>query len=226
MNHPDQQPDDPQEEHSENPVKHGPEIFPRMSPVAAGFLGLFGGFFLYQIVGGTLQVIIIGTDFSEASANSIRLMTMAGQILFLLLPALILSKMVYEDVTEIIRFRLPKLTEVILFSAGILVLTVLLQYYLYIQNHFISRWAEMSPFVEAVKNFFDSLNEMVDSAYATLLHADNIFEGLLVILVIAIVPAVTEEIMFRGYIQRSMEFRLKPIMGGSDYCCFFRLISF
>ncbi|MBK7630941.1 MAG: hypothetical protein IPJ23_09620 [Ignavibacteriales bacterium] len=60
-----------------------------ISPVAAAFIGLAGGFFLYQIVGSLLTFLIFGMDLESIPVHSLRLMTMAGQILFILLPALL-----------------------------------------------------------------------------------------------------------------------------------------
>jgi uncharacterized protein len=216
-------PDDDNQEKNKFQTK---QIYAKISPISAAFLGLFGSFFLYQILGGGLHLIILGGDTSEASANSIRLLTMAGQLLFILLPALILTKMVYEDVSEIIRVRIPSLREILLFSLGIVVLTPLLQYYLYIQNHFLVQWAEVSPVMEQVKFFFDSLNELVEAAYTNLLRADNLFEGILIVFVVAVVPAVTEEVLFRGYIQRSFEFRMKPFWAALVTAVFFGLFHF
>lgn len=204
----------------------GKRIYARMSPVGAAFLGLFGGFFLYQIVGGGLHLLIFGVDLASAPANGVRLITMAGQILFILLPALVLSKMVYEDVTEIIRFHKPDWMEVLLFSIGIIILTPLLQYFLYIQNYLILEWSKISPFINSVKSLFDSLNEMMESTYSHLLGADNIFEALLVVFVIAFIPAVAEEVMFRGYIQRSLEFKIKPVWAALITAIFFGLFHF
>jgi uncharacterized protein len=212
--------DNPQDE------PHHKRIYAKISPVSAAFLGLFGGFFLYQILGGALHLFIFGGDIADAPRNGVRLITMAGQILFILLPALILSKMVYEDVTEIIRFRMPHWKEIVLFSIGIMIMTPLLQYFLYIQNHYLVEWSKVSPFIESVKSLFDSLNKLVEGAYANLLRADNIFEGMLVILVVAIVPAITEEVMFRGYIQRSLEFHLKPIWAALITAVFFGIFHF
>jgi uncharacterized protein len=201
-------------------------IYAKISPLAAAFLGLFGGFILYQILGGSLILIFFGSDISDAPRNVVRLTTMAGQILFIMIPALILSKMVYDDVVEVIRFKVPQWTEILLFSLGIIILTPLLQYFLFIQNHFLVEWAKVSPFIESVKSLFDSLNEVVETAYANLLRADSIPEGLFVVVVVAVVPAITEEIMFRGYIQRSMEFRLKPIWAALITAFFFGLFHF
>ena len=195
-----------------NKVTNDPDndVEPLISPIAAAFIGLVGGFFLYQIIGGLLTLIIFGFNLESIPVNSLRVMTMAGQILFILLPALVFSKWIYIDVGKIIRIHRPEWKEVGLFFLGIVILSPLLQSFLFIQNYFLEQWAKSSEFINAAKGFFDTLNKMVDSTYSNLLSASNIFELALVILVVAVVPAVSEESMFRGFIQRSFELKLKP----------------
>lgn len=188
------------------------DVQPLISPIGAAFIGLLGGFFLYQIVGALLTVLILGMNLESVPANSMRLMTMAGQILFILLPALLFSKWIYVDVSKIIRIRKPDWKELGLFTIGIVILTPLLQSYLFIQNYFLEFFAQNSAFINSVKTFFDTLNEMVEKTYGNLLSASNVFELLLVILVVSIVPAISEEAMFRGFIQRSFELKLKPYL--------------
>ena len=99
--------DDINKPEDENPGEDGnsaskPQINPIISPIAAGIIGLVGGFFLYQIVGGVITLLIFGMDMKSAPVNAVRLMTSGGQILFILLPALVFSKWIYEDVSTII----------------------------------------------------------------------------------------------------------------------------
>lgn len=198
----------------------------KISPVAAAFLGLAGGFFLYQIIGALLTIIIFGINLESIPVNDLRLMTMAGQILFILLPALLFAKWIYSDVGKIIRIRKPDWKELSLFIIGIVILTPLLQSYLYIQNYYLEIWAKNYSFVNSLKSFFDSLNEMVEKTYGNLLSASNIFEFILVVLVVAIVPAISEETMFRGFIQRSFELRYKKYVGALITALFFSLYHF
>ncbi len=204
-----------------NPSGH--EIKPLISPIAAAFIGLIGGFILYQIVGGLLMVIIFGFDIKHAPVDGMRLMTMAGQILFILLPALIFSKWFYEDVSYIIRTKLPKLAEVGWFVLGLIILIPLLQSYIYIQNYIIIKLANQVPFVQSIKNFMDMLDKTVEGQYANLLTAHSFFEGLFVIIIVAVTPAVCEETMFRGFIQKSFEFRFKPVWAALITAVFFAL---
>ena len=198
----------------------------KVSPVAAAFIGLAGAFFLYQIIGSLLTVLILGLDLESVPVNSLRLMTMAGQILFILLPALLFAKWIYSDIGKIIRIRKPDWKELGLFTIGIIILTPLLQSYLYIQNYYLEIFAKNSSFINSVKTFFDSLNEMVEKTYSNLLSASNIFELILVIVVVAVVPALSEETMFRGFIQRSFELRYKKYFGAIITAVFFSLYHF
>lgn len=202
------------------------EIKSNISPIAAAFIGLVGGFFLYQFVGGLLSLAVFGFDLDSAPVNGLRLMTMAGQILFILLPALVFSKLIYEDVGQIVRLRMPEWTEIILFVAGIGILTPLLQSYLYVQNYYIEIWATHSESINALKTFFDSLNELIDKTYGNLLKASSVPELLLVVMVVAVVPAVSEEVMFRGFIQRSFEIKIKPFIAALVTALFFSLYHF
>jgi len=217
-----------QEPENKEPAENFNEykIRPKISPIAAAFIGLFGGFFLYQFVGGLLTLLIFGINLQNAPVNSMRLMTMAGQILFILLPALMFAKFFYEDVTEIIRFKFPKWEEILLFTLGMIILTPLIQYYLSIQNYFIDIWSASSPFIHSAKSLLDKLNDLVDKTYGNLLSAHTIVGGFLVVIVVSIVPAVCEEVMFRGYIQRSFEFKMKPIWAALITAVFFGLYHF
>jgi len=202
------------------------DTYPLLSPFAAAALGLIGGFFLYQFVGGLLTLLIFGFDIEGADSDSLRLMTMGGQILFILLPALLFSKWIYGDVSDIISLKLPNWIEMLIFSAGILILTPLLQTYMFIQNFLIEQLASNYNFVNTIKSFFDSLNALVEKTYGNLLKADSFTEMLLVIVVIAAVPAVCEEVMFRGYIQKSLGFKVKPFWAALITAVFFGFYHF
>ena len=174
--------------------------YPLISPVAAAFLGLIGGFILYQFVGGLLTLLIFGFDIEAAPVNGLRFITIIGQMLFIFLPAILFSKWIYGDISKIISIKLPRWKELLLFVLGIIILTPLLQSYLYIQNYFVERLAEYSQFINSIKYLLDSLNELIEKTFGNLIHADNFAEMLLVIITISIAPAICEEVVFRGFI--------------------------
>jgi uncharacterized protein len=222
------------EEENQNPGHNDPDssvtpqkqINPLISPIAAAILGLVGAFVLYQIVGGTITLLIFGKDLKSAPINALRLLTAGGQILFILLPALVFAKWIYEDVSTIIRFKLPDWKEFALFILGIVILTPLLQNYLYIQNYVVAYLAKISPFFQNIKSALDSLDKMIENTYGDLLSTNNFLEGIFVVVIVSIVPAICEETMFRGFIQKSFEFKLKPFWAALITAIFFGLYHF
>ncbi len=210
----------------EEPEKNPGGIQPQISPIAAAFIGLIGGFILYQVVGGVITLLIFGMDLDKAPVNAVRLMTMAGQILFMLLPALLFSKWFYIDISSVIRTRVPSWKEFALFGIGIIILTPLLQYFITVQTYLIDTWAANSQFINSIKSALDSLNDLVEKTYGNLLSAKNVFEALLVITVVAVVPAICEETMFRGFIQKSFELRIKPVWAALITATFFGIYHF
>ncbi len=202
------------------------KVTPLIHPVAAAFIGLAGGFFLYQVIGGGLTVLIFGMDIEKAPVNLFRLITLANQVLFILLPALLFSRWIYKDVSAIIKLRIPNWKEILLFVVGIIILTPLLQSYLYIQNHFIEVLAKNFSFIDSIKKALDHTNEILEKIYGGLISADSLPEAILVVFVVAVTPAICEEFMFRGFIQRSFEFKLKPFWAALVTAIFFGLNHF
>ncbi len=199
---------------------------PLISPLTAALIGLIGVFVLYQIGGSVLTLIIFGFDFQNADVNAMRLMTIAGQLLFILLPALLLAKYVYSDVTTALRVRLPKKIELVYFLIGLFILIPLLQNYLYIQNFFLIKLAHSSSFFASLKETLDSLDKLLEKAYVNLLNVNNVWEGILVIFAIGITPALCEEVLFRGFIQTSLELKSTPFKGALYTAIFFGLYHF
>ncbi len=202
------------------------ELTPNISPLTAAFIGLVGVFVLYQIGGSIITLIIFGFDLSGANVNAMRLLTIASQLLFILLPALLLTRYIYEDITTAIRFHPIKLKEVGIFLLGMVILIPLLQNYLYVQNYLIDWLAKKSEFVHSIKLALDKLDSIVEVAYNQLLNAGNIFEGILVITAVAIVPAISEESLFRGFIQTSFELKSTPFKAAIITGVFFGLYHF
>jgi membrane protease YdiL (CAAX protease family) len=203
-----------------------PEISPRISPLTASFLGLLSVFFLYQIGGSLLTYLILGFNLKNADVISIRLLTMAGQLLFILLPALLFTRYIYLDVTQILRFRLPDISGVLLFTAGLLCLTPLLESYLYIQNAILIKLSQIYPFIFKMKEFIDKIDKLVEESYSSILASHSVPEGLMIIIVVAVVPAICEEIFFRGFVQKGFEFKLKPFTSALITAIFFGLYHF
>lgn len=212
---------DPEEE-KRDPYK----IIPTMSPNKAAILGLIVVFFIFQFGGGLLAISVFGFDINNADMNLMRLLTIGSQILFILFPAILFSKLVFEDVTSILRFRMPEPKEVGIFVLGLILLIPLLQNYLHIQNYILVELAQSIPFMESIKNFFDMLDKLVNESYLQLLTAKSAFEYLLVIVAVSVTPAICEEFFFRGFVQKSFEFKQKPATAILLTSVFFGLYHF
>lgn len=201
-------------------------IEPTMSPLAAAFTGLAVVFVLYQIGGSLLTLLIFGFDIESANINAMRLMTIGGQIMFILLPALIFAKLIYEDVGTIIRFKFPNWKEIFVFVGGLALLTPLLQSFLYVQTYLIDQLANHIYLVHQVKELLDALDKLVTQTYAELLRSNSIFEASFIVIVVAVIPAICEETFFRGFVQKSLEFRIRPIWAAVVTAIFFALYHF
>ena len=197
--------------------------YPLISPVAAAFLGLFGGFFLFHVVGSGLVALFIGLDLNSVPADQFRLISIAGEIIFIFLPAIVLGKWIYGNNSKIISLKIPHWKELLLFILGIVILTPLLQSYLYIQNYLIERLAEYSQFFNTIKTGLDFFNELIEKTYLNLMSANSFPEMLFVIITVSIIPALCEEVLFRGYIQRSFEMKIKPFYAALITAVFFAL---
>lgn len=223
MNDQDRLPDDNE---LPDPIDQKPELNPAISPISAGIFGLIAIFFLYQIGGSVITLLIFGFDLENVDVNALRLITMAGQLLLILVPALIFSKLVYQDVTTVIRAKLPSIKEVLIFVLGLMIITPLLQEIIFIQNWVLDSLAENLVVFEKIKILLDELDKIVESTYSNILSAGNVFEMFLVVIVVAIVPALCEEVFFRGFIQKSFEIQLKPIWAILVTSLFFGIYHF
>lgn len=210
-------------EQSTGPNKKLVSVF---SPVGAAFLGLVAVFILYQFGGAILTLVIFGVHYESADVNAMRLFTMGGQILFILLPALVFAKFVYPDVTSALRIKLPNLKEIGLFLIGLIILTPLLQSFIYIQNYALTKLAENIAFFDTARQFLDKVDKLVESAYGSLLEAHSFFEGSFIVFIVAVVPAICEEIFFRGFVQKSFEQKIKPVWAALLTATFFGLYHF
>ncbi len=199
---------------------------PTMSPNKAAVLGLIAVFFIFQFGGGLLTIGIFGFDINNADMNLMRLLTIGSQILFILFPAILFSKLVFEDVTSVVRFRMPQPKEVGLFVVGLILIVPLLQDYLYIQNYLLAELSKSYSFFESIRIFLDELDKLVESSYVRLLTANNILEYLLVIATVSITPAICEEFFFRGFVQKSFEFKQSPFTAILLTSVFFGLYHF
>jgi uncharacterized protein len=176
-----------------------------ISPVLFAFTTLILVFILYQIVGGVITILIFGYTPTAHNLFGFRLATGIGQIVFLLLPTILLTRLATFQPREYLRLIKPNLRSVLVSLVGIFSLQQMLQIYMVAQDRI--------PFPEPVLRQMSEFKQIIEEMYKQLVSSQSIPELLWVILVVALIPAVAEELLFRGLVQRSFERGLTPMRG-------------
>ncbi len=181
--------------------KRGP--LTNLSPLAFIFVSLAVVFFLYQIVGGSLLYLILGEGlyFKNENLFFTRIVIAFSQFMFILFPVLILVQLQDNNFNETFRLKLPGLKVLLLSVLAILIVQPFLQVYLYYQNALIFSLPFGSGFIKQLKEVFDSL----ESATKFLVEAQTVPDFILIVLSIAVAPAICEEFLFRGLVFKNFE---------------------
>jgi hypothetical protein len=173
-------------------------------PVAFAFASLFIVFVLYQVVAGSITLLLVGSRSMMAEHVMLtRALTMAGQILFILVPTVLLARLLSRRRADVFRWRVPTTAETVLAVLGLLFLQQILQIYLLLQ--------ERLPWPEELRRIIEPIKQMMEEVFRSLLGAQSVPELFFVLLVAAVVPSVVEEMFFRGLIQESFARVLSPL---------------
>jgi uncharacterized protein len=175
----------------------------RISPIVFACVSLLAVFFFYQIVGGFLTLFFVGAKVTEDTVVMHRIFTMGGQILFLLCPALILARLLDTKISRVFPWRKPNVGETIFAVLSLLFLQEAMQIYMFFQDRI--------PLPREIEKYVAPARQMLEEMFRILVSAKNIPELLFVVLVVAITPAIVEELLFRGLIQNCFERRLVPL---------------
>jgi len=174
-----------------------------ISPVAFALLCLLAIFLLYQVIGGTLTFFLIGAKVTAENVMGQRVFTMIGQSVFILIPTLLFARLLDRRLSAVFPWRMPRVGETIFAALGLIFLQEIFQIYLFFQDRI--------PLPETLRKVIDPLKQMIDEMFRTLVSAHTVPELLFVILVVAVTPAIIEELLFRGLVQSSFERAVKPI---------------
>lgn len=173
-----------------------------ISPLLFGFLSLVVVFVTYQIIGGVLTYLFFGLKPVEGQATAYRMATALGELLLILVPTLILVRYAALSPRSFLRLRIPDFRTLILPLVGVFALQEMLQVYLVFQ--------ERIPLPEPLQKISQEFKQLFEEAYKLLASSSSVPELLWVILVIALIPALAEEFLFRGLVQRCFEKGLGP----------------
>ncbi|MGA2622225.1 MAG: CPBP family intramembrane glutamic endopeptidase [Bacteroidota bacterium] len=176
-----------------------------ISPVIFGLASVVLVFFLYEIVGGTLTFLFFGVKLTTENATGFRVATAIGQCALILLPTIALARLATSKPAQYLRLGFPQPLVFVPPIIGIFSLQQMLQVYLVFQ--------EKIPLPQRLLPVIKQLKELVEEAYRILVSSNSIPELLFVVVIVAFIPAIVEELMFRGLIQRSFEKGLGPLSG-------------
>ncbi len=167
-------------------------------PIVFAVVCLFVVFVLYQLVAGTLTFLIVGSGtVTRENVTEIRLLTMAGQLVCILLPTLALARLLSSRMSSVFGWRIPSVAETFYAILGLFFLQQIFQIYLFFQD--------LIPLPDAVRNILDPFKKMIEDMFRELVQVESLPELFFVVLVVAFVPAIVEELLFRGLIQKSLE---------------------
>ncbi len=180
-----------------------PAPFKNINSVVYIFLGLILVFFLYQILGGIIQLVTVGEDFSSTTAKlTITRITISfSQLMFILFPAVLLAYLQGDKVKQTFRLKAPKLSVFFFSIIGILVVQPFLQFFMYYQNKIIFSIPFGHEVIQNMKELFD----MLEASTLRLVTAYSFAEFAAIVIVIAITPAICEEFLFRGFVLSNFE---------------------
>ncbi len=174
-------------------------------PIYFALISLMIIFVLYQIVGGVLILLLFGLKPTIENIEGFRLATGISQIVFILIPTLLLVRFASITPREYIRWKLPTFQTFIVPMVGIFSLQQMLQIYLIFQ--------ERLPLPEKLQSMMDKFKQLFEELYKLIVASTSLPELFGVIFIVALIPAISEEILFRGLVQRSIEKSLTPMRG-------------
>jgi membrane protease YdiL (CAAX protease family) len=174
-----------------------PPLLQRIPPIAFAIIILVFIFVLYQGVGGVVTLVLFGTRITQDNVDTFRWVTLAGQVVLLLVPTVLLAWGRHKSFRVPFRVSKVQLKPFVLALVGLFGLQQLMQGYMALQD--------MIPLPTQIQHFVDTFKELLESMYTLLTQARTPGELAFVVLVIALTPAICEELLFRGLVQRAFE---------------------
>ena len=186
----------------------------RLSPLLSAIIGLITAFLLFQGISTVVLLVLTmgrGVDLSslldpqglpqflEANADIVILSNTVGQIFGLLIPGLIFARLHSSSWMPFLRIRAVRWQFLLLSVIGLLALIPVVQW--------TGTLFDGLPWPQWVRDLEEGQMELIEKV----LTQD--FSLIFTISMLALTPAICEEVLFRGFVQRQAERRL-GIWGG------------
>lgn len=164
-----------------------------------GFLACLGVFFFYQLFGGGAVAFLLFIKHTDW----IWLVQGAGQVIFMLLPALLIMR--YSPLGKVGLLRIGGKATGLQWIAG---LCGILSVQIFVTG--------LSPLQEALipeslMEVYKTIQSQIESMYALIIGGTGITNLIKGLVVAAVIPAFSEEILFRGVMQASLERMYSPM---------------
>lgn len=176
------------------------------------FVGLIFAFVLFQGISLVVTFILLfindvsltdlTTDLNvilEENARELMIANTIGQVFGLLIPAILFARLHSKNHSDFLRLRSTDIRLVVLSVIGLLALVPVV--------HWIGVVSESLPWPQSIRDFEQTQMDLIER----ILLQD--FSVTFALSMMALTPAICEEILFRGYIQRQAE-RSMGIWGG------------
>jgi hypothetical protein len=165
--------------------------------LVASVVSFVFGFFTY----GTevLKDPSLLTDTTAANIGYLKIQLVIQQVLTFLLPAWLLAVIEKRKIGQFYGLKTPKPSLLLIVFLLMLCSTPILSYVneLNLKMH-------LPAFLKGLENLMRNLEDSMAVTTAAILKMDTIFGLLVNLLVIALVPAICEELLFRGALQRTL----------------------
>jgi hypothetical protein len=159
-------------------------------------------FVTYQVIGGGVSYLLHGAMVTVENAGWVRLSTFGGQVLFLLIPTLLLIRRQHGRLSSAIPYRKAHWGEYVLTFVGVFSLLQVLNGYIYFQDQI--------PLPPTIKPYIDNIRQVIEETFRLLTKAQSPSELFVVISIVAVTPAICEEILFRGLVQTNLQLASNP----------------
>ncbi|MCX7984671.1 MAG: CPBP family intramembrane metalloprotease [Bacteroidetes bacterium] len=177
----------------------------RIHPLLFAGLVLCSIFILYQVGGGLLSFVI--SEILQKPllhVSVLRWSAVIGQVFFIFVPTIALAKLLTLTFKDVFRLRIPTLKESTFALLSMLVLQWLFDVYKELQN--------LIPIPVYIEELLRPWKQMILEMTKTIAQAHSIPELFLVLLVVAVMPSIIEECLFRGLVQRTFEYVFSPFV--------------
>lgn len=206
---------------NENNLREDKFPFQDINPYVFVIIIIITVFFTYQLLGSLFVFITFGEKFLELENMFLgRLITIVSQFLLILIPIYLLNYLAGNTFFD--GFNLKKTNFIYYFLAfvGIIVVQPALQYYMFLQEKIIENLPFNTNIIESIKSISNQLEEYT----IKLVSANSLNELFIVIVAIALTPAICEEFMFRGLILNTLlksgRIKLSIILTGLIFAIF------